>query len=140
MTGAQFTCENCGHPVPWMDAGLYRYEHRNHCPYCLWSKHIMFGTARLHPCDGLMKPAETYSSLIITECACGFRWATYDEDQWATLDPEIQTAFINIAYAATERQNGKPLAIYIVKPEYVTYPPPIPSDQLGTRKRVERRP
>lgn len=52
----QFTCENCGYDTPWMDAGLYRYEHRNQCPSCLCSKHVLFGSPAHRPCDGLMRP------------------------------------------------------------------------------------
>ena len=57
MIPVQFTCEHCGAAVPWMDAGLYHYEHRNHCPACMFSKHIMFGTAH-HPngCAGSPGP------------------------------------------------------------------------------------
>ena len=141
MIPVQFTCENCGQPVPFMDAGLRRYEHRNHCPYCQWSKHILFGTPRLHPCDALMKPSPTTSLFINQDCdGCGFRWVTYDEDWWATLDPETQTEVMNAAWTETGQQNEKPLAIYIVRPEYRTPPPRIPPAFLGTRTRVKRRP
>jgi hypothetical protein len=139
----QFTCGNCGHPVPWMDAGLYHYEHRNQCPRCLYSRHIMFGTDRLLPCDGLMWPVPTTPAdprLLFTECGCGFRWVTYDEDWWAALSPAIQTDVINIAYLETERQNDQPVVIYRARPEYAMPPPRIPAAQLGTRTRAVRRP
>ena len=90
-----------------MDAGLRRYEHRNQCPWCLRSRHIMFGPPP--PCDGLMHPVEgacADTRLFATRCGdCGFLWITYDEDRWAALDPESQTALINAAYTETERQN-----------------------------------
>jgi hypothetical protein len=140
----QFTCEHCHQPVPYMDAGLYHYEHRNHCPYCLHSKHIMFGTTQLPPCDQPMSPRGTTPPrpyLFTQECeGCGFRWVTYLEDQWATLPPARQTELINAAYTETERLNGTPTAIYAVKPLYATQPPPIPPHALHTRTRVKRRP
>jgi len=140
MIPAQFTCEHCGQPVPWMDAGLYHYEHRNHCPYCLYSKHILFGTAQHPPCDGLMHPTPAGSLSITQECGCGFRWATYLEDWWAKLDPETQTETSNTAWTETERLNETPTTIYTAKPLYATQPPPIPPQALHTRTRVKSRP
>jgi hypothetical protein len=144
----QFTCEHCDQPVPFMDAGLYHYEHRNHCPECLWSKHILFGTDRLPPCDQLMRPTPDISLivnpvitlLIPQECPCGFRWVTYDENWWATLDPETQTTTSNTAWTQTQRQNDAPTTIYTAKPLYATQPPPIPPQALHTRTRVKTRP
>ncbi len=137
----QFTCEHCHQPVPWMDAGLYHYEHRNHCPYCLWSKHILFGTDQLPPCDGLMEPADVTTTPFLTQrCACGFQWATYLEDWWSLLDPETQTETSNAAWTKTERQNRVPTLIYTALPLYATQPPPIPASALNTRTRVKRRP
>lgn len=145
MIPVQFTCGNCGYDVPWIDAGLYHYEHRNQCPECSVSKHIMFGTPTLKPCDGLMRPVgiiHGYSEpLLTTECeTCGFRWVTYHEDHWATLTPVQQTALINLAYLHTERKNHHPTIIYKPSPEYCTPPPPIPAHLLNTRTRVTRRP
>ena len=143
MIPVHFTCEHCGQPVPWMDAGLHHYEHRNHCPYCLYSKHILFGTATLPPCDRLMRPLGPTPGnprLFTQECACGFRWVTYLEDWWATLDPETQTALSNTAYTETERENGAPTIMYTAKPLYATPPPPIPARALHTRTRVKCRP
>jgi len=140
----QFTCENCGADVPFIDAGLHHYDHRNQCPHCLHSKHIMFGTNQLPPCGQLMTPVMTtltYPSLLTQKCAgCGFRWVTYDENQWANLPPDRQTDVINAAYTETERLNGHPTIIYRPHPEYCTPPPPIPPHHLHTRTRVERRP
>lgn len=146
MIPVQFTCGNCGYDVPFMDAGLHHYEHRNHCPVCLYSKHIMFGTATQPPCDALMHPTTPASprKLIhgfIQQCeTCGFLWATYDEDHWAELPPDRQTALINRAGAETVRQNNQPLAIYVVEPGYATRPPQIPPQALHTRTRVKSRP
>lgn len=137
---AQFTCEHCDQPVPFMDAGLYHYEHRNHCPYCLYSKHILFGTAQLPPCDGLMEPAPTTSLHLTQQCACGFQWATYLEDWWSLLDPDTQTATSDVAWTETERLNETPTIIYRALSLYATQPPPIPTQALHTRTRVKTRP
>lgn len=136
----QFTCGHCGRDVPWLDAGLHHYEHRNHCPWCHYSKHIMFGTAQLKPCDQLMHPTPTTTLFIVQHCPCGFRWVTYDENWWAALDPPTQTVIINTAGAETLRLNAAPLIIYRAKPLYATQPPPIPPSALHTRTRVKTRP
>ena len=45
-----FVCENCGHEV--IGNGF-----TNHCPKCLWSKHVdVFPGDRLEKCGGLMRP------------------------------------------------------------------------------------
>jgi DNA-directed RNA polymerase subunit RPC12/RpoP len=50
-----FTCEHCGKHVEELANGSYR----NHCPFCLWSKHVDGGGPgdRASLCHGLMKPA-----------------------------------------------------------------------------------
>ena len=50
-----FTCVNCGSEVLPLTNGSYR----NHCPFCLWSKHVdcMPGD-RANPCGGMMEPIE----------------------------------------------------------------------------------
>ncbi|GAP11655.1 protein containing RNHCP domain [Bellilinea caldifistulae] len=52
-----FTCKHCGnwvsvHPI------LSGVSNRNHCPYCLWSRHVDLFSAgdRLSACKGAMKP------------------------------------------------------------------------------------
>ncbi|RJQ30697.1 RNHCP domain-containing protein [Candidatus Parcubacteria bacterium] len=46
-----FTCENCG-------AEVSGNGYTNHCPKCLWSKHVDIHPGdRLADCGGLMKPA-----------------------------------------------------------------------------------
>ena len=49
-----FSCENCGRSVPPHGGGSCR----NHCPYCLWSKHVDENLPgdRASSCLGLMKP------------------------------------------------------------------------------------
>jgi predicted RNA-binding Zn-ribbon protein involved in translation (DUF1610 family) len=45
-----FACEACGAQVPPRKGGC-----RNHCPYCLVSKHVdVFPGDRANPCQGLM--------------------------------------------------------------------------------------
>ena len=52
-----FKCLNCGRPVSAMPA-LSGVNNRNHCPYCLWSKHVDLRAAgdRLAVCKGPMPP------------------------------------------------------------------------------------
>jgi len=49
-----FVCGNCGRPVPVDAPGT---EHRNHCPTCLWSRHVdvLPGDPR-SACRALMEP------------------------------------------------------------------------------------
>ncbi|SMF29491.1 RNHCP domain-containing protein [Pseudobacteriovorax antillogorgiicola] len=48
----EFSCENCGKKVP-----LSEKTCRNHCPYCLYSKHVdKLPGDRANPCRGLLKP------------------------------------------------------------------------------------
>ena len=69
----EFICENCGRQVPKLG-----YSCRNHCPYCLYSKHVDIAPGdRLETCHGLLKPIgiETSSKkgyIIIFKCQkCG---------------------------------------------------------------------
>jgi len=50
-----FDCEHCNAHVPNLEDGSYR----NHCPFCLWSKHVdKDGPGdRLSTCQALMEPA-----------------------------------------------------------------------------------
>ena len=68
-----FICGNCGREVPPLG-----YSSRNHCPFCLYSKHldIMPGD-RQSDCHGLLKPVgiekfkDTFK--ILYRCnKCGF--------------------------------------------------------------------
>lgn len=46
-----FICENCGREVPPVTNGSYR----NHCPFCLCSKHVDINPGdRLSGCGGVM--------------------------------------------------------------------------------------
>ena len=49
-----FICENCNKKVEPLV-----YSSRDHCPYCLYSKHVDINPGdRSNPCRGLLKPIE----------------------------------------------------------------------------------
>jgi hypothetical protein len=56
MKKEEFLCENCQKKVPF--SAFIGTKHRNHCPFCLWSKHVDFKESgdRKSKCQGLMKP------------------------------------------------------------------------------------
>lgn len=70
-----FICEHCGRQVLPAEIGT---KHRNHCPYCLWSRHVdlRIGDRRAW-CRGLMEPIGIWVKdrrewSIIHRChACG---------------------------------------------------------------------
>ena len=50
----EFVCEHCGEQVPNLG-----YTSRNHCPYCLYSKHVdVYPGDRSEECHGLLEPIE----------------------------------------------------------------------------------
>ena len=52
MIDEEFICENCGKKVP-----RRGYSCRNHCPYCLHSKHVDINPGdRAEDCKGLLEP------------------------------------------------------------------------------------
>lgn len=52
MKDENFTCENCHKNV-----NKLNYTARDHCPYCLYSKHVdIMPGDRLNKCKGLLKP------------------------------------------------------------------------------------
>lgn len=52
MRDENFICENCHKEVK-----LLGYTARDHCPYCLYSKHVDINPGdRNNPCKGLLKP------------------------------------------------------------------------------------
>lgn len=66
-----FICENCG-------CGVEGDGYTNHCPKCLWSKHVDVNPGdREERCGGMMKPSgvlfKNRESFIIHKCVkCGF--------------------------------------------------------------------
>ncbi len=81
-----FSCVNCHHPVS-ASALISRVQNRNHCPYCLWSRHLDLYQPgdRLSACKAGMHPIglafkrerNRYSSsqgelMIVHQCSeCG---------------------------------------------------------------------
>lgn len=52
MIDENFICENCGRNVKKLG-----YTARDHCPYCLYSKHVDINPGdRQNTCKGLLKP------------------------------------------------------------------------------------
>ena len=68
----EFICEQCNKKI-----GKLIYTSRDHCPYCLYSKHVDVNPGdRLNMCKGLLKPIgiEKYkdSYKIVYKCnKCG---------------------------------------------------------------------
>ena len=61
-----FVCEHCGHEVEGTG-------YTNHCPKCLWSKHVDINPGdRDEVCGGIMKPVDIYLKgqdwIIVHEC------------------------------------------------------------------------
>lgn len=68
MINESFKCGQCGRMVE-----KSNYTARDHCPYCLYSKHLDINPGdRLNPCQGLMEPigVEKFKDTfkIIYEC------------------------------------------------------------------------
>lgn len=52
MIDESFTCENCGKTIEPLV-----YSARDHCPYCLFSKHVdILPGDRANECHGLLEP------------------------------------------------------------------------------------
>ena len=71
MIDETFICENCNKFV-----NKLKYTARDHCPYCLYSKHVdIYPGDRLNHCHGLLKPIDiekyrnTYK-IIYKCCKC----------------------------------------------------------------------
>lgn len=68
----EFECENCKARVPKLG-----YSCRNHCPFCLYSKHVDNDPGdRMEDCHGLLKPIGIENTkkgyVIIFKCEkCG---------------------------------------------------------------------
>ena len=54
MIDEEFECENCKKKVT-----ALKYTARDHCPYCLYSKHLDINPGdRQNTCKGLLKPID----------------------------------------------------------------------------------
>lgn len=71
-----FVCGRCGRSV---EPIVYGGSYRNHCPYCLWSKHVDGPVPgdRVEPCKGMMEPAGVFTRrtgeyVLVHKCTkCG---------------------------------------------------------------------
>lgn len=83
-----FTCDQCHASVEPLKGGTYR----NHCPHCLWSKHVDDAGPgdRASACQGLMKPLSLDQNgkkgwMVVHECErCGKKIVNKlaPDDQW----------------------------------------------------------
>ncbi len=72
-----FTCGHCGRYVGPLPSGG---RNRNHCPYCLYSRHVDAERSgdRASPCKGMMEPIGVFErptgeEVIVHRCVkCGF--------------------------------------------------------------------
>jgi RNHCP domain len=71
-----FTCGHCGREVP----PTAQTTPRNHCPFCLWSRHVDRNPGdRANPCQGMLRPIgiATHTRkhyIIVHQCQrCGER-------------------------------------------------------------------
>ena len=88
-----FICIHCGAPVAAVACGT---RHRNHCPHCLWSRHVdMRPGDRSCLCKGAMEPITLWQKgdgeiMVIHRCThCGTIKANRcagDDDQQALYD------------------------------------------------------
>ena len=90
-----FVCEHCG-------AKIKGNGYTNHCPECLWSKHVdIMPGDRAEECQGLMKPidiAQTRDGYIIThrceKCGAERRNKSSADDNFEAL-LELAKAKVN---------------------------------------------
>ena len=72
MKNENFTCENC-----WKKVKIHpKWSARNHCPFCLYSKHLdkIFPWDRKSDCHWLMKPI----------------WIDYKKNKWNMIKHKCQ--------------------------------------------------
>ena len=91
----QFICDHCGASVTPLLHGSYR----NHCPHCLWSKHVDDEGPgdRASVCRGMMRPTGLDQTgkkgwMVIHVCEkCGKRIPNKlaEDDQWQALNENL---------------------------------------------------
>jgi len=102
-----FVCEHCGTKVRPLVDGSYR----NHCPHCLWSKHLDDVPGdRASRCAGLMEPIAVQQDarrhwMIVHRCTrCGLvrrnRAALHDP-----MQPDRFDALVRVANHQAARRN-----------------------------------
>jgi hypothetical protein len=95
-----FVCGNCGHLV--VGNGF-----TNHCPLCLWSKHVdVMPGDRANPCGGMMRPVQVTPKqdgyVITTQCLrCGHVHRNRSAPQ------DSQDALLTVAKHYAERTSGR---------------------------------
>ncbi len=52
-----FICKRCG-AIVYIEPQLSGVQNRNHCPYCLWSRHVdhLYAGDRMSACKAIMEP------------------------------------------------------------------------------------
>ena len=108
----EFICENCGKKVPKLG-----YTCRNHCPYCLHSKHLDINPGdRAEECHGILEPIglETNSKkgyIIVFKCKkCGAirkNKMAEDDDMDETTVKLANDNFTEVAKIILEGVGGK---------------------------------
>jgi hypothetical protein len=70
VSAARFTCEHCGEVVQRGEGK----PPRNHCPHCLWSKHVELGEqVGYPPCGAMMRGTDVGNEEVVWRClGCGF--------------------------------------------------------------------
>lgn len=78
-----FTCGHCGAvvgPGDWPGHNPWR----NHCPECLWSKHVEIGdqaSIGKPPCGEMMKPHKVDDEEVVWRClGCGFTMRGFTDE------------------------------------------------------------
>ena len=92
-----FTCEHCHASVMPLIHGSYR----NHCPLCLWSKHVDDAGPgdRASLCKGMMEPIALDQNgkkgwMVIHQCLkCGKKIPNKlaEDDRWEELNENLQS-------------------------------------------------
>ena len=88
MIDENFICENCG-----MEVNKLGYTARDHCPHCLYSKHLDINPGdRAADCGGMMEPIDIEQKdgnyIVVQRCKkCGFirRNKTTSEDEFDAI-------------------------------------------------------
>jgi len=103
-----FRCEHCGLPVRRLANGSCR----NHCPHCLWSKHVdVVPGDRASRCRGMMEPVAVQADarrgwMVVHRCRqCG----AVRRNRAALDDPVQPDGFnelLRVAALAAKKTNG----------------------------------
>ncbi len=124
-----FSCINCHYPVS-ASIQISRVQNRNHCPNCLWSRHLdLFEPGdRLSACKSAMRPIgltfkrerKRYSSsqgelMIVHQCTgCGgisLNRCAADDDPARILALATHSAFRAVEVIAQLKQEGIELVL-----------------------------